>query len=259
MKLGTFINREKSNILDKEGNYIWKNLIPLIGNWIANTGHVFLFTYAFRFAKKGGLNQGIIPIVTTLATLYNSIIFYKAFGEKVSAPKVFGMLFTVGCVVFLALDSSTRKKVEGSDIDPIYALYSLICGFFVPIGFSTKHYLIRKYKGSYDSNHLPLDSAILESISCAVFIPFYIAEKGMFTPYSFMIGSIGGLLMVAGRILVAMSVAEGYGGPAQSLMSCNTIYTTILTITIDGQMVTLLQLLGLASGLTGSTIIATGD
>ena len=259
MKLGTFINREKSNILDKEGNYIWKNLIPLIGNWIANTGHVFLFTYAFRFAKKGGLNQGIIPIVTTLATLYNSIIFYKAFGEKVSAPKVFGMLFTVGCVVFLALDSSTRKKVEGSDIDPIYSLYSLICGFFVPIGFSTKHYLIRKYKGSYDSNHLPLDSAILESISCAVFIPFYIAEKGMFTPYSFMIGSIGGLLMVAGRILVAMSVAEGYGGPAQSLMSCNTIYTTILTITIDGQMVTLLQLLGLASGLTGSTIIATGD
>ena len=56
MKLGTFINKDKSNIIDSEGKYIWKNLYPLLGNWFANTGHVFLFTYAFKFAKKGGLN-----------------------------------------------------------------------------------------------------------------------------------------------------------------------------------------------------------
>jgi hypothetical protein len=46
--------------------------------------------------------------------------------------------------------------------------------------------------------------------------------------------------MVAGRVLVAMAVAEGFGGPAQSLMSCNTIYTTILTVTVDGQLLTTL-------------------
>jgi hypothetical protein len=180
------------------------------------------------------MNQGIIPIITTMATLYNSIIFYKAFGETVSPPKIFGMLFTIGCVVCLALDSAGRKAVPGSGTDPIYSLYALICGFFVPIGFSFKHYLIRKYKGSYDSNYLPFDSAILESISCAIFIPFYIAEKGMYSLDSFALGSVAGCLMVAGRVLVAMSVAEGFGGPAQSLMSTNTIYTTILTITIDG-------------------------
>lgn len=234
MKLGTFINKDKSNIYDSEGNYIWKNLYPLLGNWFANTGHVFLFTYAFKFAKKGGLNQGIIPIVTTMATLYNSIIFYKAFGEKVSPPKIFGMLFTVGCVVCLALDSASRKAVPGSDTDPINSVYALLCAFMVPVGFSFKHYLIRKFKGTYDSNHLPLDSAILESLSCAIFIPFYIAEKGPYTLDAFLLGSLSGCLMVAGRVLVAMAVAEGFGGPAQSLMSCNTIYTTILTITIDG-------------------------
>jgi len=190
------------------------NIIPLVGNWIANTGHIFLFTYAFKFAKKGGLNQGIIPIITTLATLYNSVIFYKAFGETVSPVKIFGMFFTVGCVVCLALDSANRKPAPGSGTETIYAFYSLICAFFVPIGFSMKHYLIRKYKGSYDSNHLPFDSAILECISCAVFVPFYLSEKGGYTFESFALGSVAGILMVAGRIFVAMSVAEGFGGPA---------------------------------------------
>lgn len=259
MRLGTFINKEKSNIIDSNGKYLWKNLIPLLGNWFANTGHVFLFTYAFKYAKMGGLNQGIIPIITTLATLYNSIIFYKAFGEKVSPPKIFGMLFTVACVVCLALDSASRKADLKTGTNPKYSLYALILAFFVPMGFSMKHYLIRKYKGSYDSNHLPLDSAILESISCAIFIPFYLSEKGPYTLDSFLLGSIGGCLMVAGRILVAMAVAEGFGGPAQSLMSTNTVYTIILTITIDGQLITALQGLGLFLGLSGSAIIATGD
>jgi hypothetical protein len=153
MRIGTFINKEKSNIIDKDGNYITKNLIPLLGNWFANTGHVFLFTYAFMFAKKGGLNQGIIPIVTTLATLYNSIIFYKAFGERVSPPKIFGMFFTIGCVTCLALDAASRKQVVGGPVtESKYAVYSLLCAFMVPVGFSFKHYLIRKFKGSYDSN-----------------------------------------------------------------------------------------------------------
>lgn len=54
--IGRFINPEKSNILNKEGNIMWVNLIPLLGNAYANISHIFLFTYAFRFAKMGGLN-----------------------------------------------------------------------------------------------------------------------------------------------------------------------------------------------------------
>ena len=107
INLGVFINPEKSNIVDREGNFIKKNLVPLLGNWYANTAHVFLFTYAFKYAKLGGMNQGIIPIVTTTATLYNSILFYKAFGEKVSKVRIFGMCFTVCCVICLALDIKT--------------------------------------------------------------------------------------------------------------------------------------------------------
>lgn len=84
--LGTFINMEKSNIWDKDGNLQCKNLVPVLGNVYANTSHVFFFSYAFKYAKMGGLNQGIIPIMTTLASLFNSVLFYFAFDEKISYP-----------------------------------------------------------------------------------------------------------------------------------------------------------------------------
>ena len=83
-----------------------KNLVPVLGNAFANTSHVFFFSYAFKFAKMGGLNQGIIPIMTTLASLFNSVLFYFTFGEKISSPKLLGMFMTISCVVFLALASS---------------------------------------------------------------------------------------------------------------------------------------------------------
>ena len=151
MEIGTFINKDKSNIVDKDGKYITKNLIPLLGNWYANTSHIFLFTYAFKYAKMGGLNQGIIPIVTTMATPITSIVFYKMFGEKVTATKIFGMMFTVGCVVFLALDSLYSKASANKDVDSKYSFYALGFAFIVPMNFTFKHFLIRKYKGSYDT------------------------------------------------------------------------------------------------------------
>jgi hypothetical protein len=53
---GVFIDKTKSNIFNPDGSYKTKNLIPLLGNWWANTTHLFIFAYAFKFAKMGGLN-----------------------------------------------------------------------------------------------------------------------------------------------------------------------------------------------------------
>ena len=47
-----------------------------------------------------------------MATLYNSVLFYFYFGEKLSKVKILGMCFTVGCVVLLALDSSARSDED---------------------------------------------------------------------------------------------------------------------------------------------------
>ena len=105
-KIGMFIDRETSNILTKEGKINKQNLIPLLANWYANTAHVFLLAFSFKFAKLGGLNQGVIPIVTSFASLFNAVSFYIGFKETISLPKILGMIFAVSCVIFLSIDSS---------------------------------------------------------------------------------------------------------------------------------------------------------
>lgn len=104
-------------------------------------------------------------------------------------------------------------------MDSKYAWYALGLSFFVPVNFTIKHFLIKKFKGSYDYYHLPLDSLIIESI---VFI-FFIIPHSYF--YEFEVekmltfGAICGCLMGSGRVFIAYAVAEGQGGPAQSVMS----------------------------------------
>mmetsp|Transcript_17589 Transcript_17589/g.29697 ORF Transcript_17589/g.29697 Transcript_17589/m.29697 type:complete len:86 (+) Transcript_17589:326-583(+) len=53
---GVFVDRNHSNIVDPQGKLIKKNLIPVFGNWQGNIAQVFLFTFAYKFAKLGGVN-----------------------------------------------------------------------------------------------------------------------------------------------------------------------------------------------------------
>ena len=73
---------------------------------------MFIFAYAFKYAKMGGINQGIIQIVTVTAIVYNSFSFYFAFGEVVSVVKIIGMILIICCVVCLGLDSAKDKNLE---------------------------------------------------------------------------------------------------------------------------------------------------
>ena len=133
---GVYIDKTKSNIYNPDGSYKTKNIIPLLGNWWANTTHLFIFSYAFKFAKMGGLNQGLIQILTTFAIIYNSITFYFGFGEKLTVMKVFGMTFIISCVVCLGLDSVNKKTVNADltiQVDKNYALLSLGIGMVVPM------------------------------------------------------------------------------------------------------------------------------
>lgn len=185
LTIGTFINKEKSNIVDPDGKVRWLNLAPLMGNWYGNTAHVFLFHFAYKFAKLGGLNQGVIPIMTIFATIFNTIVFYLAFGEKVSCIKIFGMCFCVSTVIFLAIDANNKKNevniiADGETDDALdpatrsaYCFYALGLALLVPVGFSFKHFTIRKFKGSYNYRILPFDSGILENLTVSCFAIYF--------------------------------------------------------------------------------------
>ena len=80
---------------------------------------------------------------------------------------------------------------------------------FVPVNFTIKHFLIKKYKGTYDYYHLPIDSLIIESAVFSFFIipNSYLYEFSVENMLTF--GSISGCLMGAGRVFIAYAVAEG--------------------------------------------------
>ena len=90
----------------ENGKFKYINLIPLLGNWYGNTAHIILFSFAFRYAKMGDLNQGVIIIMTAFASIFNSVTFYYYFNETLSIIKIVGMIFSIICVVFLAIDSA---------------------------------------------------------------------------------------------------------------------------------------------------------
>ena len=264
--IGTFIDRKSSNIVDGEGEFRYENIIPLVGNWLANIAHIFLFTYAFKFARLGGLNQGVIVTMIGFAMVFNSCSFYFAFGETLSKMKIFGVILSFGCVIFLGLAASTKpsKPVavnadgEGGMSQSSYSFIALGLAFGVPVGFSIKHYVTRKYKGSYQPMFVAVDSGILESITCCVLAIIHEVQTG-FSLKQMFLGGLAGTLMMTGRITMAVSVASGQGGPAQAIMSLNAIVVVLLSLIIDKQALSLFQVLAVVMGTLGAIVISVGD
>lgn len=75
----------------------------------------------------------------------------------------------------------------------------------------------------------------------------------------FFLGGLAGAFMLTAKVFISLGVSEGFGGPAQAIMSLNSVWMAILTVLINDQELTLLQLLGLIVGLSGGFIIAFGD
>jgi hypothetical protein len=108
-KTGNFIDNNNSNFFRPDGSFQKINLVPLLGNWYANSAHIFIYSFAFRFAKKGGINQSIVPAMVIFATIFNTISFYLKFGQTVSCTKLIGMLFTISSLGFFVVDASQKN------------------------------------------------------------------------------------------------------------------------------------------------------
>ena len=104
-------NRDKSNWVDKEsGKFLASNLIPLAGNFLPNLCALVCLSLAFKYAAISGLNQGILPTLTSLAAIYCAILFYIKFSEMVSNMQILGMGVMMVSVVFLGLEGSDAAK-----------------------------------------------------------------------------------------------------------------------------------------------------
>ena len=111
------------------------------------TGQVCV-AYAFKFALDAEMNQGCIPSLFCVMSIYVGVIFYFAFNERISGTKILGILMMIPCVLFLSLD----KKIvdEGSDSEftaeqmRTYGLIAILFGVSAPLFWTYKSYWTRK-------------------------------------------------------------------------------------------------------------------
>jgi len=101
LKTGFWVKRANSTLVYPDGKIRWRNLIPLGSNAALNASYTCIMTYAWTYAKRGGLNQGIISTLLSLTTVINIGLFYCLFKEKVTAVQVIGIIIMIGCIVCL--------------------------------------------------------------------------------------------------------------------------------------------------------------
>lgn len=111
---GSLLDLENSNWFKRQGTKLMfkrKNLIALIGNVIPNLGILLCMALAFKHAALGGMNQGVLPTLTCLASIFTMVLFYFKFYELISFIQGLGMLIMVISVVFLGLEATAGSDV----------------------------------------------------------------------------------------------------------------------------------------------------
>ena len=113
--IGTFINYETTNLFEKEAPHRFRKrqIKALSGNFLPNILGLVFLNLSFKYASLCGLNQGILPTLTSLSSFYTSVLFYFQFSEMISLAQFVGMMLMIVCVVFLALEgmSASSKHV----------------------------------------------------------------------------------------------------------------------------------------------------
>jgi hypothetical protein len=101
-----------------------------------------------------------------------------------------------------------------------YNILALSIGMLAPCCMSTKHVIIRMYKGNYDPMSQAIDGVLIESVIYSVIACFLIQDPNFnFTFQIFLTGTLGSCLRGTAVVLIAIAVGVGLAGPAQSLMS----------------------------------------
>ena len=261
IKHGTFVDYNKSNFFTNEKQFKYQNIIPLMGNGLTNLVNLTALTYAYKYAMIAGINQGVILTLNSVAVLYNVIIFYLLFKEKVNAIQLTGIAFMLSCVALLSINGTTKESDNVDGVDKrYYAFLSIACGLISPMALSTKHIVIRSYKKSYNTWDMAIDGLILEYVLYVVLaFQSFVISHSQFSFYNLLIGFFASCFLIIGKISIALAVSSGIAGPAASLANTQTIYATLLTTFVSQQPLNSFEISGLLCGITGATVISMGE
>jgi len=122
--------------------------------WISSIVSKILLTYAFYYATIANMNQGVIPSLFSLSSVYIMVTFYFRFGERVSKMAFLGMVIMCLCVFCLAFVPKNENTAELTTIPGLSArkaLYiSIVLGALAPACYAIKGFYFRLAQQDFD-------------------------------------------------------------------------------------------------------------
>lgn len=113
-------------------------------------------TYAWGFAEQAGLNQGVISSLFSFMAIFDCIVFYFAFGEKVSRLHIIGVVFMFLGVACIGAAAATAEDEDiGADVDTgdrsafFNGILAIMVGLGGPMTMACQHYIIRRFSIGY--------------------------------------------------------------------------------------------------------------
>ena len=246
-KNGRWLKSSGSRLLDEEGKYKWRNLIPLLGNVLINGLYLIIMSFAWNFAKLGGLNQGLVTTWLSVASVYNVITFYCVFGEKPLPLQYLGIVLIIVMIVCLDFAAYDQKDEEADAAQSpaesngysrfANSTFALLLGALSPILISAKALLIRWYhKLGYRGFDLAIDANIIQYAIYSIFMLHLMKTDHDYSLSWFDVaeGTLAGTMMGLATVLIAVAIAVGIAGPAQALMSTHALHQTLQTALFAG-------------------------
>ena len=126
-------------------------------------------TFAWGFADQAGLNQGIISSLLCFASVFNIIVFYCAFKEKVRKLHLIGVILMFFGIVCIGIAAATQDESEeeigerdtGGRSSLMNTILALSVGFGGPLIISTQAFTIRRFCKYYSGLDQAIDAAPL--------------------------------------------------------------------------------------------------
>ena len=110
------------------------------------TGGIVIVGFAFKFALLAELNQGCIPCMFALTSIYVSVIFYFKFGERISRAQICGIGLMIPCAVLLSLDqkdaADSENDLTASEMQK-YGVYAVLLASSAPFLWTFRTYHLR--------------------------------------------------------------------------------------------------------------------
>ena len=117
IRTGSWFKPKGSRVMGDDGKLLWRSLIPITVNVLTNGGMLVVMALGWKLGKAAGLNQGVILTLLSLASLFNIVIFYFKFGEKISPLHFIGIFLMLACVLCISIAATSSDDDDEDNFD----------------------------------------------------------------------------------------------------------------------------------------------